>query len=95
MAGPCRGMQFSTHKHLDRPGVNALPVMNPTDFFAQKYKALRPLQGGPMKWMERMFAETIQGKPRSLVDLPTGAGKTELGIFLSTRFSTCSAMGFI
>jgi len=33
-----------------------------------------------MKWMERMFVEIIAGKPPSLVDLPTGTGKTELVI---------------
>jgi len=31
-----------------------------------------------MKWMERMFRRIIDGEPPSLVDLPTGAGKTEL-----------------
>lgn len=36
-----------------------------------------------MKWMERMFAEIVAGKPPRLVDLPTGTGKTELvGIWL-------------
>jgi CRISPR-associated endonuclease/helicase Cas3 len=33
-----------------------------------------------MKWMERMFAEVVAGKPPALVDLPTGAGKTEVVI---------------
>ncbi len=31
-----------------------------------------------MKWMERMFMHLIDGNPPSLVDLPTGAGKTDL-----------------
>lgn len=51
--------------------------MSPTDFFIESYKALRAPHE-PMKWMERMFAEIIRGEPPSLVDLPTGAGKTEL-----------------
>jgi CRISPR-associated endonuclease/helicase Cas3 len=53
--------------------------MSPADFFTQSYEALRAPYT-PMKWMERMFAEIIGGKPRSLVDLPTGTGKTELVI---------------
>jgi CRISPR-associated endonuclease/helicase Cas3 len=53
--------------------------MSPEDFFAQSYEALRAPHA-PMKWMERMFAEVIDGKPPSLVDLPTGTGKTELVI---------------
>lgn len=31
-----------------------------------------------MRWMKRFFEEVIAGKPRRLVDLETGAGKTEL-----------------
>ncbi len=31
-----------------------------------------------MRWMVRFFEEVIAGKPRRLVDLETGAGKTEL-----------------
>jgi len=48
-----------------------------TDFFTKYYKTLRP---GfiPMKWMERLFLRLIRGDAPSLVDLPTGAGKTEL-----------------
>jgi CRISPR-associated endonuclease/helicase Cas3 len=53
--------------------------MSPADFFIDSYKALRTPYV-PMKWMERMFAEIIAGKPPSLVDLPTGTGKTELVI---------------
>ncbi|MCI0537749.1 MAG: type I-U CRISPR-associated helicase/endonuclease Cas3 [Verrucomicrobiales bacterium] len=46
------------------------------EFFEVHYRSLRPHV--PMKWMERMFARIINGKPPALVDLPTGAGKTEL-----------------
>lgn len=51
--------------------------MSPADFFTQSYEALRAPYA-PMKWMERLFAEIVNGKPPSLVDLPTGTGKTEL-----------------
>ena len=51
--------------------------MNPADFFALNYKALRP-GFTPMKWMKRMFRRLIEGDPPSLVDLLTGAGKTDL-----------------
>ncbi|HTV39275.1 MAG TPA: type I-U CRISPR-associated helicase/endonuclease Cas3 [Candidatus Sulfotelmatobacter sp.] len=47
------------------------------DFFNKHYETLRPGYM-PMKWMRRMFLQLIDGEPPSLVDLPTGAGKTEL-----------------
>lgn len=47
------------------------------DFFIASYKSLRPPHS-PMKWMERMFLRLIDGNPPSLVDLPTGAGKTDV-----------------
>jgi hypothetical protein len=31
-----------------------------------------------MKWMDRMFLRLLDGNPPSLVDLPTGAGKTDV-----------------
>jgi CRISPR-associated endonuclease/helicase Cas3 len=51
--------------------------MNTVDFFAHNYKALRS-DYTPMKWMRRMFLRLIDGQAPSVVDLPTGAGKTEL-----------------
>jgi len=47
------------------------------DFFINHYKALRPSYT-PMQWMKRMYLRLISGQPPSLVDLPTGAGKTDL-----------------
>jgi hypothetical protein len=47
------------------------------DFFIASYKALRPPHS-PMKWMERMFLRLTDGNPPSLIDLPTGAGKTDV-----------------
>ncbi len=49
---------------------------NAPQFFVEIYKSLRGFP--PMLWMKRMFSEIIEGKPPSLVDLPTGAGKTDL-----------------
>jgi hypothetical protein len=51
--------------------------MSSADYFIHGYTAIRAPHA-PMKWMERMFAEIVAGKPRGLVDLPTGTGKTEL-----------------
>jgi hypothetical protein len=51
--------------------------MSELDFFNDHYKTLRPGYT-PMKWMRRMFLRLIGGEPPSLVDLPTGAGKTDL-----------------
>lgn len=48
------------------------------ELFETRYRFLRPHV--PMKWMERIFAQIIDGKPPALVDLPMGAGKTELVI---------------
>ncbi|MDQ3623245.1 MAG: hypothetical protein M3463_12250, partial [Verrucomicrobiota bacterium] len=50
--------------------------MEPASFFSCYYEALRGQP--PMKWMERLFANICQGAYPRLVDLPTGAGKTEL-----------------
>jgi len=48
-----------------------------SDFFIASYKALRSPHS-PMEWMKRMFVRIIGGNPPSLVDLPTGAGKTDV-----------------
>jgi len=48
----------------------------PSAFFESSYVSLR--DKSPMRWMVRFFEEVIAGKPRRLVDLETGAGKTEL-----------------
>src|SRR5262245_19534340 len=53
--------------------------MNPAEFFDRGYRGLRHPHR-PMAWMNRMFAHIISGQPPSLVDLPAGAGKTELVI---------------
>ena len=45
-------------------------------FFEDSYVSLREQK--PMRWMGRMFREVIAGGYPRLVDLPTGAGKTEL-----------------
>ena len=51
--------------------------MTVSRFFESHYRNLRdPFV--PMKWMGRMFEDIIAGRPPSLVDLPTGAGKTDL-----------------
>lgn len=49
--------------------------MYSADFFAQSYTALRAPYA-PMKWMERMFAEIVDGNAPSLVDLPTGTARS-------------------
>src|SRR6266436_5792024 len=46
------------------------------EFFVANYRHLRP--HGPMRWMMRMFDDVLAGRYPRLVDLPTGAGKTEL-----------------
>lgn len=51
--------------------------MTAAEFFTNNYKILRPSYE-PMKWMERMFDDITSGRYPRLVDLPTGAGKTEL-----------------
>ena len=48
------------------------------EFFEVHYEHLR--RQVPMKWMGRMFEHVIEGSYPRLVDLPTGAGKTELAI---------------
>jgi CRISPR-associated helicase Cas3 len=47
------------------------------EFFETHYSRLRRLQS-PMQWMARMFDDVVDGHHPCLVDLPTGAGKTEL-----------------
>ncbi|PZR80037.1 MAG: type I-U CRISPR-associated helicase/endonuclease Cas3, partial [Chthoniobacterales bacterium] len=46
------------------------------EFFTRNYHALR--ERGPMAWMKRLFNDVRVGKQPRLIDLPTGAGKTEL-----------------
>lgn len=47
------------------------------EFFERHYRALRrPHQ--PMSWMKRLFLRVVDGRAPKLVDLPTGAGKTDL-----------------
>lgn len=46
------------------------------EFFRSHYPVLRGHR--PMLWMERLFDDLITNRPPQLVDLPTGAGKTEL-----------------
>jgi hypothetical protein len=46
------------------------------EFFHAHYQRLR--SQGPMWWMGRMYDDVIAGHYPRLVDLPTGAGKTEL-----------------
>jgi len=53
--------------------------MSSADFFTKSYEILRAPYA-PMEWMKRMCAQIIEGKAPSLVDLPTGAGKTELAV---------------
>ncbi len=48
----------------------------PSAFFESSYASLR--DKSPMHWMVRFFEDVIAGKPHRLVDLETGAGKTEL-----------------
>ncbi len=48
------------------------------NFFVIQYQNLRG--DPPMHWMKRMFKEVITGQYPRLVDLPTGAGKTQLAV---------------
>lgn len=45
-------------------------------FFESNYTALR--EQPPMKWMGRLFIDLADGRYPRLVDLPTGAGKTDV-----------------
>jgi hypothetical protein len=45
-------------------------------FFESNYRALRGQ--APMKWMGRLFLRLTDGWYPRLVDLPTGAGKTDV-----------------
>jgi CRISPR-associated endonuclease/helicase Cas3 len=63
---------MATRANKERANIGNAEV-----FFSQNYKVLRPPHT-PMKWMGRMFFRLIDGSPPSLVDLPTGAGKTDL-----------------
>lgn len=51
--------------------------MTLSTFFDTHYRNLR-YPFGPMKWMRRIFEDIVVGRPPSLVDLPTGSGKTDL-----------------
>lgn len=51
--------------------------MIPSQFFEDLYRKLRRPYA-PMKWMTRMFQMIIDGRPPSVVDIPTGSGKTDL-----------------
>lgn len=48
-------------------------------FFERHYSMLRQPHA-PMEWMKRMFSELITGQVPSVVDLPTGAGKTDVSV---------------
>ena len=50
--------------------------MSCESFFRNGYIELR--EQPPMKWMERLFSDLCRAEYPRLVDLPTGAGKTEL-----------------
>lgn len=65
--------------------------MTATEFFANNYKVLRP--HARMLWMERMFLRLIAGDPPLLVDLQTGAGKTELVIIWLLAVAWSGAKG--
>ena len=45
-------------------------------FFESNYSSLR--NQIPMRWMVRLFLQLADGQPPGLVDLPTGAGKTDV-----------------
>jgi len=46
-------------------------------FFERHYRSLRsPYK--PMRWMRRLFLRLVSADPPSLIDLPTGTGKTDL-----------------
>lgn len=47
-------------------------------FFERGYTALR--EQPPMKWMTRLFLKISDGWQPKLVDLPTGAGKTDVAV---------------
>lgn len=47
-------------------------------FFERGYRALR--EQPPMKWMTRLFLKIAGGWHPKLVDLPTGAGKTDVAV---------------
>jgi CRISPR-associated endonuclease/helicase Cas3 len=53
-----------------------LPPGGCEQFFESNYRRLR--EQGPMKWMVRLFLQLTEGRWPRLVDLPTGAGKTDL-----------------
>lgn len=68
--------QGKTHSRL----VNSMHTQMAPDhslhFFQTTYQQLRDFQ--PMQWMERLFLDVLAGKPPKLLDLPTGAGKTDV-----------------
>ena len=54
-------------------------MLDAQTFFKQKYPLVRNGHT-PFPWMERLFTRIVQGKPPALVDMPTGAGKTDLAV---------------
>lgn len=52
--------------------------LNSKNFFETGYKSLREKR--PMIWMTRLFKEILLGETPRLLDLQTGAGKTELAV---------------
>lgn len=56
--------------------LNEQPRACHQEWFAVQYEAVR--QQPPMRWMSRMFVRLAEGMPPQLVDLPTGAGKTDI-----------------
>lgn len=61
-------------------------------FFDRHYHLLRKPYG-PMRWMARLFHDIITGHYPRLVDLPTGAGKTELVIVWLLALAWCGRSG--
>lgn len=67
-------------------------MTQPTDyssFFQEHYRAVRGQH--PMQWMVRSFEDVIAGRQPRLVDLPTGAGKTELVVVWLLALAWCGA----
>jgi CRISPR-associated endonuclease/helicase Cas3 len=65
--------------------------MSPSKFFATNYRALQP--HARMLWMERMFLRLIAGDAPHLVDLQTGAGKTQLVVIWLLALAWLGANG--
>src|SRR6185437_12215002 len=76
-AGPLRGytlIQMQADFTLPAPGLST----SARRFFEQHYRQIRECP--PMRWMVRVFGEVVDGRYPRLIDLPTGAGKTELAV---------------